>query len=86
MRANAGWGTSTSGAIFQEKLDEYRIPYKRYARDYGFVDRFLGVDLESDEDQYKMWYSMDFDVVRLRSEFKYGVQIALPAEVVKFTV
>ena len=47
---------------------------------------FLGVDLESDEDQYKMWYSMDFDVVRLRSEFKYGVQIALPAEVVKFTV
>jgi hypothetical protein len=30
--------------LFQEKLDEYRIPYKRYARDYGFVDRFLGVD------------------------------------------
>lgn len=47
---------------------------------------FLGVDLESDEDQYKMWYSMDFDVVRLRSEFKYGVQISLPAEVVRFNV
>jgi len=30
--------------LFQEKLDEYNIPYKRYARDYGFVDRFLGVD------------------------------------------
>jgi predicted AAA+ superfamily ATPase len=30
--------------LFQEKLDKYNIPYKRYARDYGFVDRFLGVD------------------------------------------
>jgi hypothetical protein len=47
---------------------------------------FLGVDLEGDEDRFKMWYSEDFDVVRFRSEFKYGVQIALPAEVVKFIV
>jgi hypothetical protein len=47
---------------------------------------FLGVDLEGDEDRFKMWYSEDFDVVRFRSEFKYGVQIALPAEVVRFTV
>ena len=47
---------------------------------------FLGVDLEGDEDRFKMWYSEDFDVVRLRSEFKYGVQIALPAEVVRFNV
>lgn len=30
--------------LFQKKLDTYNIPYKRYARDYGFVDRFLGVD------------------------------------------
>jgi len=47
---------------------------------------FLGVDLEGDEDRFKMWYSEDFDVVRFRSEFKYGVQIALPAEVVRFNV
>jgi hypothetical protein len=47
---------------------------------------FLGVDLEGDEDRFKMWYSEDFDVVRFRSEFKYGVQIALPSEVVKFIV
>lgn len=47
---------------------------------------FLGVDLEGDEDRFKMWYSEDFDVVRFRSEFKYGVQIALPSEVVKFVV
>lgn len=30
--------------FFQEKLEEYGIPFERYARDYGFVDRFLGVD------------------------------------------
>jgi hypothetical protein len=47
---------------------------------------FLGVDLEGDEDRFKMWYSEDFNVVRFRSEFKYGVQIALPAEVVRFNV
>lgn len=29
---------------FEEQLKKYQIPYKRYARDYGFVDRFLGVD------------------------------------------
>jgi hypothetical protein len=47
---------------------------------------FLGVDLQGDEDRFKMWFSEDFDVVRFRSEFKYGVQIALPSEVVKFIV
>jgi hypothetical protein len=45
-----------------------------------------GAIIEGDEDRFKMWYSEDFDVVRFRSEFKYGVQIALPAEVVKFIV
>ncbi len=29
---------------FQQKLEEHGIPYERFARDYGFVDRFLGVD------------------------------------------
>jgi hypothetical protein len=47
---------------------------------------FLGVDLEGDEDRMKWWFSEDFDVVRMKSEFKYGVQIALPSEVVKFIV
>lgn len=47
---------------------------------------FVGVDMESDEDQFKMWYSEDFDLVRFKAEFKYGTQIAIPSEVVKFTV
>jgi hypothetical protein len=46
---------------------------------------FVGVDME-DEDQFKMWYSEDFDVVRFKAEFKYGTQIAIPSEIVKFTV
>ena len=47
---------------------------------------FVGVDMESDEDQFKMWYSEDFDLVRFKAEFKYGTQIAIPSEIVKFTV
>lgn len=47
---------------------------------------FVGVDLESDEDTFKMWYSEDFDVVRFKAEFKYGTQIAIPSEVVKFFI
>ena len=37
-----------------------------------------GVDLMSDMDTLKMFYSVDFDEVRLRSNFKIGVQIAWP--------
>ena len=36
----------------------------------------LGVDLMSDSETLKMFYSVDFDEVRLRSNFKVGVQIA----------
>ncbi len=37
-----------------------------------------GVDLMSDSETLKMFYSVDFDEVRLRSNFKIGVQIAWP--------
>lgn len=39
---------------------------------------FMGVDLLSDQETLKMFYSVDFDEVRLRSNFKVGVQIAWP--------
>lgn len=42
----------------------------------------LGVDLMSDSEQLKMFYSVDFDEVRLRSNFKVGVQIAWPQYVI----
>lgn len=39
---------------------------------------FMGVDLLSDQESLKMFYSVDFDEVRLRSNFKIGVQNAWP--------
>jgi len=42
----------------------------------GYV--VAGVDLLSDMDNLKMFYSVDFDEVRLRANFKIGVQIAWP--------
>ena len=55
---------------------------------YGLQDAnmFLGVDLEGEDDTFKFWYSEDFDLVRFKMEFKYGVQISQPAEIVKFTL
>jgi hypothetical protein len=36
----------------------------------------LGVDLLSDSEKLKMWYSVDFDEIRFRANFNYGVAIA----------
>lgn len=41
------------------------------------------VDLDGEEENYKMWYSEDNNDVRFRAEWKYGVQVAFPAEVVQ---
>ena len=42
----------------------------------------LGVNLMSDAETLKMWYAVDFDEVRLRSNFNLGVQIAWPEYVI----
>jgi len=42
----------------------------------------LGVNLMSDAETLKMFYSADFDEVRLRSNFSLGVQIAWPEYVI----
>jgi hypothetical protein len=42
----------------------------------------MGVDLLSDSETLKMFYSVDFDEVRLRSNFKIGVQAAWPQFVI----
>jgi hypothetical protein len=36
----------------------------------------LGVDLLSDSEKSKIWYSVDFDELRFRANFNYGVAIA----------
>jgi hypothetical protein len=44
----------------------------------------LAVDLESEENNYKMWYSEDNNDVRFRVEWKFGVNVAFTNECVKF--
>lgn len=36
----------------------------------------MGVDLMSDSEKLKIWYSVDFDELRFRANFNYGVAIA----------
>ena len=44
----------------------------------------IGVDLEAEETNYKLWYSEDNNDVRFRAEFKIGVDVAYTKECVKF--
>jgi hypothetical protein len=43
----------------------------------------FGCDLLSDQDNLSMFYSVDFDEVRLRANFKAGVQLAWPQFVIQ---
>lgn len=46
---------------------------------------YLGVDLENEEEEFKMWYSQDDDNIKYNVKFKRGVQVAYPNEIVQFT-
>jgi spore coat polysaccharide biosynthesis protein SpsF (cytidylyltransferase family) len=50
------------------------------------ANMFLGVDLENEEEEFKFWYSEDFDLVRFKYRFKMGVQVSQTQEIVKFTL
>lgn len=43
---------------------------------------YMGVDLESDSTDFKLWYSQDFDEVRMKARFRIGCQVAFPQEIV----
>lgn len=47
---------------------------------------FLGCDLESEQEDFKFWYSLDFDTVRFKYRTKLGVQVSQVQEIVKFTI
>lgn len=47
---------------------------------------FLGVDLENEEEELKVWYSQDYDTVYMRMKFKLGTQVGITTEIVKFTL
>ena len=44
----------------------------------------IGVDLEAEESNYRLWYSLDNNDIRFRAEFKIGVQVGFTSECVKF--
>jgi hypothetical protein len=44
----------------------------------------LAVDLENEENNYRVWYSEDNDEVRTKVSFKVGVNVAFTNECVKF--
>ncbi|MEY5020591.1 MAG: hypothetical protein RJA91_126 [Pseudomonadota bacterium] len=47
---------------------------------------FLGTDLLNEEERFEMFYAKEADQVRFVSEFKMGVNIAFPDEIVKFVL
>lgn len=47
---------------------------------------YIGFDAESDEDEMKVWYSKDDDVVKHSIRFRRGTQVAYPDEIVEFTL
>jgi hypothetical protein len=44
----------------------------------------MAVDLENEENNYRVWYSEDNDEIRTKVSFKIGVNVAFTNEVVKF--
>lgn len=42
-----------------------------------------GTDLENEEEKYEFWYSKDDDLIKYKKEWKFGVQIAFPSEIIK---
>lgn len=45
---------------------------------------YIGVDMEGEEEQAKLWYSNDDDVVRYSFRFRRGWQVGIPAEIVSY--
>jgi hypothetical protein len=51
----------------------------------GSLENFyMGVDLLDDSEKFDIWYSKDNDEIRFACEFRCGVQIAYPTEIVQF--
>lgn len=46
---------------------------------------YLGVDMENEHEEAKMWYSLDDDNVKYSFRFRRGWQIAFPGEIVEYS-
>lgn len=67
-----GLGSSTGDNPFIFALDPDRNLY-------------LGVDMENEHEEAKMWYSMDDDNVKYSFRFRRGWQIAFPSEIIEYS-
>jgi hypothetical protein len=47
---------------------------------------FLGTDLLNEEEKFEIFFAKEADEVRFAAEFKMGVNIAFPDEIVKFVI
>lgn len=45
---------------------------------------YLGTDLENEEERWEIFFAKEADEIRFISEFKYGVNVAFPSEIVDF--
>lgn len=45
---------------------------------------YLGVDMENEEEEAKVWYSQDDDNVKYSFRFRRGWQVAFPSEIVEY--
>jgi len=45
---------------------------------------FLGTDLENEEERWEIFFAKEADEIRFVAEFKYGINVAFPNEVVSF--
>lgn len=67
-----GLGSSTGDSPFIFAMDPDRNLY-------------LGVDMENEHEEAKMWYSQDDDNVKYSFRFRRGWQIAFPSEIVEYS-
>ena len=51
---------------------------------FKLANAAMVVDIEVEEQNYKLWYSQDNNDVRFRAAFKMGVNVAFTTECVKF--
>jgi hypothetical protein len=60
------------------------------AEDRMFLGRMpnfvVGTDMENEEEQFKLWYDENADLIRYSIKFKRGLQVAYPNELVQFTL
>ena len=45
----------------------------------------LGCDMENEQEEVKLWYSQDDDLVKYSIKFRRGLQIAIASEIVEYT-